>query len=202
MALVALVVTPLLVMHAATMASAQADGPFDTTTLLAGLPSQPYFADLAVALGATSDAVRERQSLVVAARTNLARAIAGFEVVGLAAPTLEFERDLADPTDQGAWETDIDVSIDATYRRDTRAVLRARLALLNAERQLRDQVRADLQRALLALSAARLDARSTAQAQLEAARAQAALTAAQTSGATDQALLQLRVAAELAVNAV
>jgi hypothetical protein len=200
--LVALVVAHVFVMQTLSGAHAQAGQAPDTATLLAALPSTPYATDMATALGATSDAVRERQSAVVAARTNLARAIAGLEVVGLVAPALEFERDLTDPAAQGAWETDVDVSLDATYRRDTRAVLRARLALLNAQTQLRDQVRADLQRALLALSAARLDARSASQAEVAAEQARAALAEAETSGATEPELLQLRVAAELAANAV
>jgi hypothetical protein len=202
MALLALVVAPLLALHAASSASAQAGGRADTTALLADLPSEPFFTDLAVALGATSDAVRERQAAVVTARTNLARATLGLEVVALAAPTLEFERDLADPADQGAWEPDIDVSLEATYRRDAQAVLRARLALTNAEILLRDQVRADLQRALLALSAERLDARSLSEAESAAAEAATALEAAEASGATAEELLPLQLAAELAANAV
>ena len=202
LALLALVTVPLLVWQASTVAEAQGSVATDPLTLLAALPADPYLADLAIAFGATSDAVRERQAAVTTARTNLARAITGLTVVAQAAPSLEFERDLTKPSDQGAWETDIDLSVDATYRRDAQAIVRARIALATAESRLRDQLRADLQRALLALSAERLDSRSLQDAENAAAETLAAWIAAEQDGATERELLSLRVAAELAANAL
>ena len=202
LALLALVSAPLLAWQATHTAHAQTSLATDAATLLVALPAEPYLSDLAVALSATSDAVRERHAAVTTARATLNRVVAGLSVTAQAAPKLEFERDLTDPSDQGAWETDIDVSIDAAYRRDTQAITRARLALATAESRLRDQLRADLQRALLALSAQRLDARSASDAELAAEEALGALRAAEQGGATDDELLTVRITAELALNAV
>lgn len=198
LALPALAVASLIALNAAGTTVAQASDLGDPRTAFAIIPAEPHRSDLAIALGATSDAVRERQATLVASRAALARARAGVSVVAQVAPGLEFERDLADPASTGAWETDIDVSLDATYRRDTVAILRARLAVATAEARLRDQLRDDLQRALLALSAERLDARALTAARDEADSARQAVIVAQQDGATEQELLPMRLAAELA----
>lgn len=203
-------VMALLVAGAASMAALQVPAAVgaqpamsaEVSTALALIAAEPYFADLALAFGATSDAVLERTAALAAARMALARAVAGFGVAAEAAPSLEFERDLADPVDQGAWETDIDLSVTASYRRDAVAVARAGLAVTTAEARLRDQLRDDLQRALLALSNARLADRGLADAVLAAEEAERTLAEAEEAGAPADELLALRVAVELATNAV
>src|SRR5690606_10714915 len=179
LALLALVSAPLLAWHATHTAHAQTSLATDAATLLVAPPAEPYLSDLAVTLSATSDAVRERHAAVTTARTTLNRFVAGLTLTAQAPPTPAFERDPTAPSHQASWETDIDVSVDAAYRRDTQAVTRARLALATAESRLRDQLRADLQRALLALSAQRLDARSASDAELAAEEALGALRAAE-----------------------
>ena len=181
---------------------AQVPLPSAIATALDSIPAEPYFSDVALALAATSDAVNVRTATLAAARTALVRAKAGFGVVAELEPSLEFERDLADPSDQGAWASDIDLSVSATYSRDAQAVARANLGVTNAEARLRDQLRDDLQRSLLALSARRLAERGLADAELEAALAEEALMAAAGAGTPAAELLALGVTLELANNAV
>lgn len=202
LALPALAVASLIALNAAGSAVAQPGDLGDPRTAFALIPAEPHRSDFATALGATSDAVRERQATLAASRAALARVRAGVSVVAQAAPGVEYERDLADPASTGTWETDIDVSLDATYRRDTAAILKARLAVATAEARLRDQLRDDLQRALLALSAERLDARAIAAAQAESDSARQAVVLAQQEGATEHELMPVRLAAELAAVAL
>jgi len=201
-ALLAVGAASLVALEAASSGLAQGAFPAEISTTMATLPAEPYFSDLALAFGATSAAVLERSAALGAALSTLGRAVAGFSVAAEVSPTLEFERDLADPTDQGAWGTDIDLGVTATYRSDTQAVARARLAAVGAEARLRVQLRDDLQRSLLALSNMRLAERGLADAVVAAGEAEVALREAEVSEAGAEELLSLRIAAALAANAV
>lgn len=201
-ALLIVAAASLVALQVSTAGSAQGALPAEIAAAIALLPAEPYLSDLALALSATSDAVRERTAALDAARSSLRGAVTGFTVAAEANPTLEFERDLADPADLGAWGTDIDLSVTGTYRRDTQAVTRARLAGATAEARLRSQLRDDLQRSLVALSNMRLARRGLEDAVVAAAEAEVALREAESADAAPAELLSLRVAAQLASNAV
>lgn len=201
-ALLTVAAASLFAVQAPSSGAAQTALPAELASAVSSLPAEPYFGDLALALGATSADVADRAAALGASRAARARAAAGLSFAGEASPIIEFERDLADPTDQGAWGTDIDLSVGVSYRRDAQALARAGLAVTVAEARLNDQARDDLQRSLLALSTMRLAQRDLEDAAQAAAQAAAAVAEAEARGAAAVDLMPLRIAVELASNAV
>lgn len=130
--------------------------------LLLGLVEALAYAaagDLEQALGARSQASAARERELEDAEQALQLAVTGTSVSFSASPSLELERDL-DTLGDAEFESDVTLAAQLLYRFDARAIASARLTVARAEARLRAQRRADVERALLALSALRLALRA------------------------------------------
>lgn len=147
--------------------------------------------DLAIALGARSTAMSEREDELQSARDALVVAVSGMSFTATLSPSATWERDLVPAGSGVEFDADLAVAGQLVYRYDQRALLTARLAVVRAEGRLTAQRRSDVERALLALSSLRLALRT-------AADAEAALRAARSEDAPENDLLtelELRSAA-------
>lgn len=155
-----------------------------------------YLSDLEHSLGLRSPSTLELAVAVERAREQLAGARRGLSAVGTMAPGAEHERDLVTATAE--WELELELELLGAYRYDRAAVLEAEIAVERAESRWRDQRRADLQAALLALSASRLSALAVEEAELDAAEAAAELDAAVTAGRPAEEIASLTIETQLA----
>ena len=155
-----------------------------------------YLSDFRTAshLGSAASELRARDVSDALAALTYARRGLSFD--GTFEPSSEFERD--QQTGIGSWDVDVEVELSAEYAYDRERILRAEIAFERAVARWRAQRRSDVERALLALSGARLSSSAVAEAQVDVATTSAELNSAVTAGAAELEIEMLAVEAELA----
>lgn len=153
------------------------------------VPPSPYLCgeDARRALLARSPATLLREADVALRAEGLRLAELGLSSVLTVEPSMGVGRDLVGASTDLDWEPGLDVDASLGYRYDQVAQARARAALVQAERRLTAQVRADVLLALLTQSRLRSAERAAAGADAAWAVAQAATVAAEAALATARA---------------